>query len=235
MVAVGGACVDGEARPVVAAFVVPLHGCEGQLRRVSVYHDEDRVVRFVVAFVAVSGFDVGVHDACLAVSAHKRFSHVSPSVSATALAASVNVEDGAVIQCDGGGHFVVADGDVGDVAAFQEGGVFFRGAVFVEDGQVVGGHVMLSHFCLSCCGGVSRSFVAAVYARVAAPRRTVRVKPVPYAPGPSSPCAVRRGSWVSFPSIMTKMVYFSHPSLMSFSLHVYSTRAFMMREVLLPR
>ena len=166
MVAVGGACVDGEARPVVAAFVVPLHGCEGQLRRVSVYHDEDRVVRFVVAFVAVSGFDVGVHDACLAVSAHKRFSHVSPSVSATALAASVNVEDGAVIQCDGGGYFVVADGDVGDVAAFQEGGVFFRGAVFVEDGHVVGGHVMLSHFCLSCCGGVSRSFVAAVYARV---------------------------------------------------------------------
>ena len=73
------------------------------------------------------------------------------------------------------------------------------------------------------------------YARVAAPRRTVRVKPVPYAPGPSSPCAVRRGSWVSFPSIMTKMVYFSHPSLMSFSSHVYSTRAFMMRAHLLPR
>ena len=65
--------------------------------------------------------------------------------------------------------------------------------------------------------------------------RTVRVKPVPYAPGPSSPCAVRRGSWVSFPSIMTKMVYFYHPSLMSFSPHVYSTRAFMMRAVLLPR
>lgn len=65
--------------------------------------------------------------------------------------------------------------------------------------------------------------------------RTVSVNPVPYAPGPSSPCAVRRGSCVWLPSIMTKMVYCSHPSLMSFSLRVYSTRAFMMRAHLLPR
>ena len=67
---------------------------------------------------------------------------------------------------------------------------------------------MLS-FCLSWCGGVARSFVAAVYARVAAPRRTVSVKPVPYEPGPSSPRRVARGSCVWFPSIMTKIVYIS--------------------------
>lgn len=35
--------------------------------------------------------------------------------------------------------------------------------------------------------------------------------------------------------IMTKMVYFSRPSLMSFLLRVYSTWAFMMRAHLLPR
>lgn len=62
---------------------------------------------------------------------------------------------------------------------FQEGCVFFRRAVLVEGGPVVGGHVVFSHFCLSWRGGVARSFVAAVYARVAAPRRTVSVKPVP--------------------------------------------------------
>ena len=65
--------------------------------------------------------------------------------------------------------------------------------------------------------------------------RAVGVVPVSYVPGLSSPCAVRRGSWVSFPSIVTKMVCFSYPSLMSFSLRVYSTWAFMMRARLLPR
>ena len=39
---------------------------------------------------------------------------------------------------------MAADGDVGDVAAFQEGCVFFRGAVLVEDGHVVGGHGVFS-------------------------------------------------------------------------------------------
>lgn len=69
-----------------------------------------------------------------------------------------------------------------------------------------------SSFCLSWCGGVVRSFVVAVYARVAVPRRTVSVKPVPYAPGPSSPCRRARGGCVWFPSTMTGMVYTSYPS-----------------------
>ena len=69
-----------------------------------------------------------------------------------------------------------------------------------------------SPFCLSWCGGVARSFVVVVYARVAALRRTVSVKPVPYAPGPSSPRRRARGSCVWLPSTMTKMVYTSYPS-----------------------
>ena len=92
-----------------------------------------------------------------------------------------------------------------------------------------------SPFCLSWCGGVARSFVAVVYARVAAPRRTVSVKPVPYAPGPSSPLCGEEGQ-LGFVSVdHDEDGVFSHPSLMSFSSHVYSTRAFMMRAVLLPR
>ena len=42
--------------------------------------------------------------------------------------------------------------------------------------------------------------------------RAVSVKPVPYAPGPSSPRRVARGSCVWLPSTMTKIVYFSQPS-----------------------
>lgn len=38
--------------------------------------------------------------------------------------------------------------------------------------------------------------------------RTVGVKSVSYVPGSSSPCAVMRGSWVSFPLMRMKMVCF---------------------------
>ena len=61
MVAVGGAHGEGEPGSVVAVAVVAAHGGERELRRVSVYHDKDRVdggrgiVIFVVAYV-------GAHD-----------------------------------------------------------------------------------------------------------------------------------------------------------------------------
>ena len=61
VVAAGGAGVDGEPGAVVAVFVVSLHGCEGELGGVSVDHDEDRVVCFVVVFVVLGGFDARVH------------------------------------------------------------------------------------------------------------------------------------------------------------------------------
>ena len=90
-----------------------------------------------------------------------------------------------------------------------------------------------SPFCLSWCGGVARSFVVVVYARVAAPRRTVSVKLVPYALGPSSPCR-RAGGCVWFPSTMAKMVYISYPSWWLSSC-AYSMLVFMMWAVWFPR
>lgn len=88
MVAVGGAGVDGEACAVVAVFVVSLHGCEGELGRVSVDHDEDGVVRFVVAFVVVGCFDACVHDSGVSSAALEYVLDVCCPVSATASPAS---------------------------------------------------------------------------------------------------------------------------------------------------
>lgn len=61
VVAAGGVGVGGEPGAVVAVFVVFLRGCGG-LGGVSVVRDEVRVVRFVVAFVVLGGFDARVHD-----------------------------------------------------------------------------------------------------------------------------------------------------------------------------
>ena len=73
---------DGEAGAVVAVVVVSLRGCEGGLGGVSVYHDEDRVVRFMVAFVVLGCFDARVHDAGRAVALLECFSDIRRPVSA---------------------------------------------------------------------------------------------------------------------------------------------------------
>ena len=101
VVAAGGSGVDGESCPVVAVFVVSLHGCEGELGGVSVDHDEDGVVRFVVAFVALCCFDACVHDSGVSSAALEYVLDVCRPVSATASPASVQVEGGAVVECEG--------------------------------------------------------------------------------------------------------------------------------------
>lgn len=78
-----------------------------------------------------------------------------------------------------------------------------RGALFSSTPR----RCNIGHMLMWVALGVGGSHASSLVSLLAG--RTVRVKPVPYAPGPSSPCAVRRGSWVSFPSIMTKIVYFS--------------------------
>ena len=125
MVAVGGACVDGEARPVVAAFVVPLHGCEGQLGFISVDHDEDGVFFPPVpdVFFIARVFDAGVHDAGASVASVERAGDVVPSVCAAAAPfVGFHGEGGVVVEGECGGERVafvvhVGEGDVGDVAA----------------------------------------------------------------------------------------------------------------------
>ena len=61
-------------------------------------------------------------------------------------------------------------------------------------------------FCLVCA---RRAWGYLVAVLPPARRRAVRVKPVPYAPGPSSPRGIARGSCVWLPSIMMKIVYIS--------------------------
>ena len=84
----GRAGVDGESCPVVAVFVVSLRGCEGELGGVSVDHDEDGVVRFIVAFVVVGCFDACVHDSGVSSAALERVLNVCYPVSAAASPAS---------------------------------------------------------------------------------------------------------------------------------------------------
>ena len=80
--------VDGEACPVVSVFVVSLHGCEGELRRVAVDHDEDGVVRVIVALVVLGCFDVCVHDSGVLAAALEYFSDICHPVSAATSPAS---------------------------------------------------------------------------------------------------------------------------------------------------
>lgn len=60
----------------------------GELGRVSVDHDEDCVVRFIVAFVVVGCFDAGVHDAGVSSAVLEYVLDVCHSVSAAASPAS---------------------------------------------------------------------------------------------------------------------------------------------------
>ena len=55
---------------------------------VAVDHDEDRVVRFVVAFVVLGCFDSRVHDACRVVALLEYFSDMRRPVSAATFPAS---------------------------------------------------------------------------------------------------------------------------------------------------
>lgn len=87
---------------------------------VAFYHDEDCVHFPAVRVVVVSAvFDVGVHDACRVVAALVRVFEMVPSVHASHAAfVAFEGERVAVVEGEGGGaHLVVADGDVGDVAA----------------------------------------------------------------------------------------------------------------------
>lgn len=145
----GRAGGEGEAGAVGSGSVVALRGEEGQLGFVSVDHDEDGVffppVPDVVFVARV--FDAGVHDAGASVAAIVGAGDVVPAVCAVAASfVGFHGEGGVVVEGEGGGECVavtvhVGEGDVGDVAAFQEGGVFFCRAVLVEDGRVVGGGV----------------------------------------------------------------------------------------------
>ena len=83
-----GAVEEVEACSIVSVVVASLQACEGELGGVSVDHDEDRVVRFVVAFVVLCCFDVGVHDAGRAVALLEYFSDIRRSVSAATSPAS---------------------------------------------------------------------------------------------------------------------------------------------------
>ena len=112
-----GECV---ACAVCAGSVVAAQDCEGELRLVSVYHDEDCVYLVAVRVVVVLAvFDVGVHDAGGVVAALVGVFEVVPSVHASHAAfVAFDGERVAVVEFQGGGaYFVVADGDVGDVAA----------------------------------------------------------------------------------------------------------------------
>lgn len=83
-----GTDVDGEACPIVAVFVVSLHGCEGELGRVAVYHGEDCVVCFIVAFVVLCCFDACVHDSGVSSAALEYVLDVCYPVSAATSLAS---------------------------------------------------------------------------------------------------------------------------------------------------
>lgn len=137
-----------EAGAVGSGSVVAAQGCEGELGVVAFYHDEDGV-HFVAVMVVVvlRVFDVGVHDACRVVSALVRVFEVVPAVHASHAAfVAFDGERVAVVEGEGGGaYFVVADGNVGDVAASQNLRVFFRRAVLVE-GDFVGVHGWVSSF-----------------------------------------------------------------------------------------
>ena len=90
---------------------------------------------------------MGVHDAGGLVASVERAGDMVPAVCAAAAPfVGFHGEGGAVVEGEGGGECVavtvhVGEGDVGDVSAFQEARVFFRRAVLVEDGRVVGGGV----------------------------------------------------------------------------------------------
>ena len=79
--------MDGEACPVVAVFVVLLHGCGG-LGRVAVYRGEDCVVCFMVAFVVVGCFGACVHGSGVSSAALECVLDVCCPVSAAASPAS---------------------------------------------------------------------------------------------------------------------------------------------------
>lgn len=87
-------------------------------------------------------FDVGVHDARRVVAALVGVFEVIPAVHASHAAfVACDGERVTVVEGEGGGaYFVVADGDVGDVAAFEDCGVFFCRAVLIEDCRVGGVH-----------------------------------------------------------------------------------------------
>ena len=75
------ACCEGEAGAVCAGSVVAAQDCEGELRLVSVYYDEDCVYFPAVRVVVVLAvFDVGVHDAGASVAAIVGVFEVVPSV-----------------------------------------------------------------------------------------------------------------------------------------------------------
>ena len=113
-----------EAGAVCAGSVVAAQACEGELRLVSVYHDED-CVRFVSVMVVVVSavFDVGVHDAGASVAAIVRAGNMVPSVcAAAATLIGFQGKNVAVVECEGCGECVavtvhVGEGDAGDVAA----------------------------------------------------------------------------------------------------------------------
>ena len=110
---------------------------------VAFYHDEDCVHFPAVRVVVVSAvFDVGVHDARRVVSALVRVFEVVPAVHVSHAAfVAFDGERVAVVEGEGGGaYFVAVDGDVGDVAAFEDCGVFFRRVVLIEDCRVGGVH-----------------------------------------------------------------------------------------------
>ena len=104
--------------------------------------------------VVLAVFDVGVRDAGGVVSALVRVFEVIPAVHASH-AAFVAFDGERVAACEfqgGGAYFVVADGDVGDVAAFEDCGVFFRRAVLVEGDDVgVYGWFLLFLACWLLC------------------------------------------------------------------------------------
>lgn len=125
---------------------------------VSVDHDEDGVffppVPDVVFVARV--FDAGVHDAGASVASNERAGDVVPAVCAAAASfVGFHGEGGAVVEGEGGGECVavvvhVGEGDVCDVSAFEDRGVFFRRAVLVEDDFVVGGVLVHSSYCTIC-------------------------------------------------------------------------------------
>ena len=136
----GGEC---EACAVCAGSVVAAQGCEGELRVVAFYHDEDCVHFPAVRVVVVSAvFDVGVHDARRVVAALVRVFEVIPAVHASHAAfVAFDGERVTVVEGEGGGaYFVVADGDAGNVSTPENFRVFFRRAVLIEDCRVGGVH-----------------------------------------------------------------------------------------------
>ena len=136
----GGECESGA---VCSGSVVAAQGCEGELRVVAFYHDEDCVHFPAVRVVVVSAiFDVGVHDARRVVAALVRVFEVIPAVHASHAAfVAFDGERVTVVEGEGGGaYFVVADSDAGNVSTPENFRVFFRRAVLIEDCRVGGVH-----------------------------------------------------------------------------------------------